>query len=50
MNLFVILGLSIGFFWGDNGTGMPEGLDFRNTETPGLRIVTTLSKISFGVK
>ena len=28
----------------DNGIGLPEGLDFRNTGTLGLRLVTTLSE------
>ena len=28
----------------DNGVGLPPGLDFRNTETLGLQLVTTLVK------
>lgn len=28
----------------DNGAGLPPGLDFRNTETLGLQLVTTLAK------
>ncbi len=28
----------------DNGIGIPEGLDFRNTESLGLQLVTTLSE------
>lgn len=27
---------------GDNGTGLPEGMDFRNTESLGLQLVNTL--------
>ena len=27
-----------------NGIGMPEGLDFRNTESLGLRLVTMLAE------
>ncbi len=29
---------------GDNGVGLPEGLDFRNTESLGLQIVTILAE------
>ncbi len=27
---------------GDNGIGLPEGLDFRNTKTLGMELVNTL--------
>jgi two-component sensor histidine kinase len=29
---------------GDNGVGLPEGLDFKNTETLGLQLVNALVK------
>lgn len=32
----------------DNGVGMPEEIDFRNTETLGLQLVTTLSENQLG--
>ena len=33
----------------DNGRGLPEGLDFRNTESLGLQIVNTLTEQIEGV-
>lgn len=34
----------------DNGVGIPEGLDFRNTESLGLRLVTLLAEHQLGGK